>query len=103
MKKIQILICLVVINFNISAQSIGINTTAPHASAILDIKSNTRGMLIPRTSTSSRLAILNPAKGLMVYDTTTSSFGFYNGADLNEITAGANDWSLTGNGDSQLA
>jgi trimeric autotransporter adhesin len=79
------------------AQSVGINNTTPDASAILDVTSSTKGMLIPRTSTTSRMAITNPAKGLMLYDTTTSSFWFHNGADWNEITAGANGWNLTGN------
>lgn len=32
---------------------------------------------MPRTSTASRLSIINPVKGLMMYDTTTSSFWFY--------------------------
>jgi len=62
--------CLVV-----RAQSVGINAdkSQPNASA-LDVKSFTKGMLLPRTSTTSRLAIVNPAKGLILYDTTTSGF-----------------------------
>ncbi len=98
MKKILLCIssCLLLSTI-LFAQSVGINTTAPHASAILDIKSNTKGMLVPRTSTSSRLAIVNPAKGLMVYDTTANSFWFYNGASWGAIAAGSIGWSLTGN------
>jgi trimeric autotransporter adhesin len=81
----------------IRAQSVGINTTTPHASAILDIKSSTKGMLIPRTSSASRIAIVNPAKGLVIYDTTTSSVWFHNGSTWSQITVGSNGWSLTGN------
>src|SRR5205085_9002833 len=80
------------------AQSVGINNNTPHASAILDVKSNTKGMLIPRTSTTSRIAIINPAKGLMIYDTTTSSFWFYNGGAWISIANGNNGWNLAGNG-----
>ena len=58
------------------AQSVGINNNTPHSSAILDVQSSTKGMLIPRTSSASRLAIVNPAKGLMLYDTTPAAFGF---------------------------
>jgi len=49
---------------------------APEASAVLDINSTTQGILIPRMTTSQRLAIENPACGLMVYDVTEQSF-FY--------------------------
>jgi hypothetical protein len=38
-----------------------------------------KGMLLPRISTTSRLAIVNPAKGWLLYDTTTSGFWFNNG------------------------
>jgi hypothetical protein len=81
----------------VAAQSIGINTTTPHASAILDVKSNTKGMLIPRTSSTSRMAIANPAKGLMIYDTTTSSFWFYSGGAWAAIAGENTLWSLSGN------
>jgi len=50
--------------------------SAPEASAVLDINSTTQGILIPRMTTSQRLAIENPACGLMVYDVTEQSF-FY--------------------------
>lgn len=49
---------------------VGINTQAPHASAALDIVSNTQGLLIPRMTTTQKLAIVNPATSLLVYDTT---------------------------------
>ena len=81
----------------ITAQSVGINNNTPDASAILDVKSNTKGILVPRTSTASRIAIINPAKGLMLYDTTTNSFWFYNSTLWTQITVGNNGWNLTGN------
>ncbi len=60
-----------------NAQSVGIGNATPDASAMLDIKSSGKGLLIPRTSSSSRTAIINPAKGLTIYDTTTQSFWYY--------------------------
>src|SRR5664279_73083 len=80
-----------------SAKRVGIGTTTPNASSILEIKASNKGLLIPRTSTTSRTAIVNPAKGLMVYDTTTSSFWFHNGSIWVQIAASGNGWSLTGN------
>src|SRR5882724_7491964 len=79
------------------AQSIGINTTTPDASAALDIKSSGKGILVPRTSTTSRLAILNLAKGLMLYDTTTASFWLHNGSAWQEMMTGNSGWRLNGN------
>jgi hypothetical protein len=60
--------------------SITSNNSAPHPSAMLDVKSSTKGVLVPRMSTSDRNMIATPAKGLMVYDTTVNSFFFFNGA-----------------------
>ncbi|MEO6721986.1 MAG: hypothetical protein ABIN67_16595, partial [Ferruginibacter sp.] len=94
-------ICIAALSFLLpvflAAQSVGINNNTPHSSAILDIKSADKGLLIPRTSTTSRIAIANPAKGLMIYDTTSSGFWFYNGSAWTSVDAGSNGWSLTGN------
>lgn len=81
----------------LKAQNIGLGTTTPDASAMLDIKSNTKGLLIPRTSTVSRLAIINPAKGLILYDSTTNNFWFYNGSSWNSMTDNNASWKLNGN------
>ena len=76
--KTPVLIILLSNCLPLLAQNVAINTdgSAPNASAMLDIKSSSRGILIPRTSTTSRLAIINPANGLMLYDTTLGSFWF---------------------------
>lgn len=81
------------------AQSLAINNdgSTAHASAILDIKSNSKGLLIPSTSSSSRLAIVGPANGLLVYDTTTGSFWYYNNTAWAQLPVGNSVWSLTGN------
>ena len=63
------------------AQGIAINldNSQPHASAMLDIKSSNKGLLIPRMSTGSRNAIAGPATGLLVYDSTLKSFFAFDG------------------------
>ncbi len=106
MRKIIIITCffgIIRLNNNCFAQSVGINTSSPDASAMLDVKSNSKGILIPRTSTVSRLAIANPAKGLMIYDTTKSSFFFYNGSAWNEISESNTVWNVSGNGNTNPA
>lgn len=82
----------------VSAQSISINTdgSQPNTNAMLDIKSFNKGLLIPRTSTTSRTTIPN-TKGLLVYDTTTNSFWYNNGSAWNNMFSGSYGWSLTGN------
>ena len=60
---------------------IAVNTdgSSPAASAIVDIKSNSKGFLPPRLSQSKRDSVSNPAEGLVIYDTTLKSIDFYDG------------------------
>ena len=78
------------------AQNVGINNdgSKPNVNAILDVKAFNKGILIPRTSTTSRIAIPN-TKGLMVYDTTTNSFWYNNGTAWQPMSGGSG--SLNGN------
>ncbi|MEM9819940.1 MAG: tail fiber domain-containing protein [Bacteroidota bacterium] len=71
---------LVVFVFYFGSAQISINTngSSPNASAMLDVSSSDKGLLIPRMNSADRENILNPAKGLMVYDSTTNSFWYYN-------------------------
>jgi hypothetical protein len=49
---------------------IGVGTTNPATSAILDITSTTQGVLFPRMTTTQRDAISSPTAGLMIFNTT---------------------------------
>ncbi len=53
-----------------------INTdgSLPDASAMVDISSTTKGLLVPRMTTTQQNAITLPAKGLLVFNTTTNLF-----------------------------
>ncbi|MCX6248177.1 MAG: hypothetical protein NTW10_10605 [Bacteroidetes bacterium] len=80
MKKI---LTLLVVFFAVGSlqfygQNVAVNDdgSAPDASAMLDVKSTTRGFLPPRvalTTTSSASPITSPADGLFVYDTASVS------------------------------
>ncbi len=70
MKKIFSLLLILGFVQNSSAQSVGIGTTSPNSSAQLDIASTNKGLLLPRMSSFNRTLIINPANGLLVYDTT---------------------------------
>lgn len=105
MKKIvfisSIFISSILVSADCFAQSVAINNdgSTAHASAILDIKSTNKGLLISRMSTTQRLAIASPAEGLKVFDTNTKTFWFYNGTGWIESATGSptNFWSLNGN------
>lgn len=64
------------------AQSVAINTdnSDADASAILDVKSISKGVLFPRMTTAQRNAISTPASGLLVYDTDVANFFFFDGS-----------------------
>ncbi len=68
------------------AQSVGVGTNTPNASAQLDVSSTTKGMLIPRMTDAEKIAIPSPVQGLMVFNTNTNSFQYYNGTSWNNIS-----------------
>jgi len=69
MKKLLFLTLMMDIAINLAAQNVGIGTTTPNASAILDISSTNKGILLPRMSTTQRDAIVDPVQGLTVFNT----------------------------------
>jgi len=68
MKKFHI-ICLLMFCYAFTNGQVGIGTTTPDTSAIVEVSSNSKGLLIPRMNTASIGNMQRPAKGLMVYDT----------------------------------
>lgn len=76
---------------------VGIGTSSPDPAAILDIVSSTKGILIPRMTTTQRNAIPSPATGLLVYDTLLKGFYGYDGTNWTQDVFGAVKWSLRGN------
>jgi len=64
------------ISDNATGRRIGISTLNPHNSAQVDITSTTRGLLIPRMTNVQRDIIVDPATGLLVYQTDATN-GFY--------------------------
>lgn len=87
MKKILLFLSVILTcQLFVFAQSIGIGTNSPNLSAQLDITSNSKGLLIPRMTQAELNAIVSPAQGLMVYNTSTNSFQYYNGSLWLNIT-----------------
>jgi hypothetical protein len=59
--------------------SVGIGTSAPDRSAILDVVSRSKGFLPPRMSYTDMVSIPTPAAGLVVYDVTNNKLTVYTG------------------------
>jgi hypothetical protein len=77
---------------------VGIGTTTPDASSILELESTTQGMLTPRMDESQRDAITSPATGLLIYQTdNTPGFYYYNGTAWVPFGGTDNDWTISGN------
>src|SRR6185295_17424758 len=76
---IFVLLILFVCNPHSYSQSFSINTDGSIAdtSAMLDIKSFAKGMLIPRMTKTQRNKIFQPASGLLVFQNGPDSTGFY--------------------------
>jgi len=73
-----------IINTSIAQNGAAINTSGAAAdpSAILDISSTDAGILVPRMTVSQKNLIINPAVGLMIYQTDgISGFWYYNGTE----------------------
>ena len=108
MKNAQ-LICLVILfslfatiafaqNIFPSSGAVGIGTTTPNASSLLEIKSTSKGLLIPRMTQTQRNAITTPATGLLIYQSDhTPGFYYYSGTAWTAVTQKSKGWSLTGN------
>ena len=77
-----------------STTQLAIGTSTPDASAILELNSTTKGFVGPRMTTAQMLAILNPATGLMVYDTTTNQYNVYNGTSWVAVGSGGGNGSI---------
>jgi len=95
--KHSILFIALWVSIEAISQSVGINNTGslPHPSAMLDVQSTNRGLLIPRLTTAQRQAISSPAAGLMVFDTDLSQVFYYTNS-WQAMSAG-NGWALSGN------
>jgi hypothetical protein len=65
---------------NYFAGNVGIGTSSPAVTAALDISSTTKGFLPPRMTTTQRTAIISPATGLTIYNTTKNCNETYNGS-----------------------
>ncbi|PCI98150.1 MAG: hypothetical protein COB15_06545 [Flavobacteriales bacterium] len=61
----------------VEGQNVGINEPNPDNSALLEMTSTERGLLVPRMTEIERDAIASPAEGLIIYNTNDSCLNLY--------------------------
>lgn len=86
MKKIAQLVLIFICQLTFS--QVGIGTTTPDPSSILDIKSTNSGILIPRLTGAQRIAITAPTESLMVFDTDAKLYYYYTNSAWNPMNIG---------------
>jgi|GEM_PF-4227578 hypothetical protein len=87
------------------AQSVGIGTQAPNANALLDLSSETKGLLIPRVplvALNNAAPFSNPPNSLLVFNTSfnfdiTQGFYFWRGNKWAKLPNTDEVWTTTGN------
>ncbi|MBO9658392.1 MAG: hypothetical protein J7527_06170 [Chitinophagaceae bacterium] len=90
MKSLKLLSAALIITVSAYTQNVGVNSdgSTPDNSAMLDVKSTSKGMLVPRMTLAERNLISLPANGLLIYQTDNSP-GFY----YNSGTSAAPAWT----------
>jgi hypothetical protein len=103
MKKIfTTIVLLLVIHCYVKSQNkfpstgaVGIGTTSPNSSALLEVKSTTKGVLIPRMTKAQRNAIASPAKGLLIFQTDNEAGFYYYNSGWHALSSSATDFAKT--------
>ena len=100
MKKCYLLIisCMMIVSMSFAQVAITTDGSSPDGSAMLDLKSTSKGLLIPRMTWAQRGAIPSPAIGLIVYVTDmTPGYYFFSSSSTWIHLGGSN---LVGSGSS---
>lgn len=90
MKNLLFLLFLAISPVVHAQVAINADASAPDNSAMLDVKSTSKGLLAPRMSAAQMQAIHAPVAGLLVYNTSSQAFFNFNGtawgnADCSEL------------------
>ena len=101
MKNLNYFFSILLLSVTISYAQVGIGTTTPDASSMLEIESTDSGILIPRMTLVQKTAIAAPATGLLIYQIDgTEGFWYFDGLVWTTFGGGAadNDWTIHANG-----
>jgi uncharacterized protein (TIGR02145 family) len=88
-----LLLCLVGCSFLFAQVGINADGTSPNSSAMLDVKSTSKGLLPPRMTSSQRNAVSSPVAGLIVFNTDTKTLDIYTGSSWVQLVPANMNWS----------
>lgn len=86
------LVFMITTGFAYAQNNIAITDNASHeadVSAVLDVWSTSKGMLVPRLNTDQINSVSSPATGLLVFNTDVNSFWFFNGSTWDDLSSGS--------------
>lgn len=99
MKKTYILFTTILLSVCGTANAqYGLGTSTPDSSAILDLSSISKGLLMPRMTTIQQTALVNPAIGLTVFNTTTGQLETNKGDGLGGASWSGGSGGTSGSG-----
>lgn len=96
MKTLVTLLFLLLGNLLYAQVAINTDGSSPDNSAMLDVKSTSKGLLIPRMNTAQRNLVDSPAAGLLIFNISTNSFDYFTGSAWIKLGATVTDGSQTG-------
>jgi len=104
MKKIILISALLFLIHPGLRSQVGINTdgSLPDVSAMLDVKSTEKGLLIPRMNGQQMFLIPSPATGLLIYNTEDNSIYQFNSIAWTKLVAGSSSMLSDRNGDTKV-
>jgi len=91
MKNLLLLMLLAIGMSTFSQVAVNTDGSLPDISAMLDVKSTSKGMLAPRMTQTQRIALANPATGLLVFQTDGTAGLYYNSG-----TPAVPNWKIVG-------
>src|SRR6185503_6033115 len=92
-KIIKLIVCLIASGQLHTQVAVNTDGSSPHSSAMLEIKSNSKGLLPPRMTWAQIQAISNPATGLLVYDQGIKALRMFDGNSW--IVLGPKEYEMT--------
>ena len=82
MKKVLLISLLCITNVSFS-QSVGIGTTTPSSSSVLDMGPSAKPVVLPRLTSAQMNAVTSPVEGMMLYNTTEKQlYGYMRNSSL---------------------
>lgn len=105
--KMYLTIGFILCTFTFLSAQVGIGTITPDASSVLEVSSTKSGVLFPRLTSAQRNLIVNPAAGLLIYNTDKNLFEYNVGSStspkwvslaIDQTQSGSFNVGVTNNG-----